>query len=232
MTSLGNHTITAVYSGDANYYTSSTTSAVTLSAVTPGFTIAVNPTSLTIVRGNTGTLALSATSYGNYSGYGLVNVSGLPAGASYIVTNSPYVFNGVNGTQTFNLYITTFVPHAAIKPATFLWLPALALAAFLGLRRKKLSVLGRQLVVFGILMFGMMATTGCGGGGSSFPGTTQGMTTPVVDHDRHGTHNGQPQHRSYGDLQPDGPVESGKHQAERPGASLAFLLLSLCTSMV
>jgi hypothetical protein len=179
VTALGAHTISAVYSGDANYIGSSSTSTITITAVTPGFSISVNPTSLTITRGNSGTIALSATVYGNYSGYGLTTISGLPANSSYIISNSPYVFSGVDGTQTYNVYITTQTPHVGIKAGGFLWLPALLLAGFLGLRRKQLSVRGRQLVVFAILLFGMLGATGCGNSGS-FPGTATGTTTATV----------------------------------------------------
>ena len=186
VTALGNHTITAVYSGDANYYTSNATSSVSLTAITPGFTISANPTSLTISRGTMGVIALSATTFGNYSGTGLTTISGLPANASYIITTSPYQLggagcttSGTNGTQTFNVYITTFAPHSTVKPASFLWLPALMLAGLLGLRRKQLTVRGRQLIVFAILMLGMMSATGCGSNGS-FAGTTLGTSTATI----------------------------------------------------
>jgi len=184
VTTLGSHTIMAVYSGDSHYYTSTTTALIALSVVTPGFSISVSPASLTIIRGQSGVIALTATTYGGYQGYGLTTLSGLPANSSYIITNSPYTFSApTNGssttTQTWNVYITTFTPHAIAKPATFLWLPALLLAGLLVLRRKQFSARGRQLIVFAILMFGMLAVTGCGSSGG-FPGTSTGTTTATV----------------------------------------------------
>jgi hypothetical protein len=185
VTTVGTHVISAVYSGDANYYTSTSTASVSVVAVTPGFTISLNPTSLTIPRGTNGVVALTITSFGNYAGYGFTTISGLPTGASYIITTSPAVIGpivngvGTNGTQTFNLYITTFLPGAHATLASFLWLPALFMAGVLGLRRKQLSVRGRQLMVFAILFCGMMATSGCGNG-SSNPGTSTGTTTATV----------------------------------------------------
>lgn len=176
LASIGTHVISAVYSGDANYYTSSSTSSISITDVTPGFTVAVNPTSLTIVRGNTGTLTLSATSFGNYSGYGLMNISGLPANSSYIVTQSPIVFNGVNGTQNVTLYITTTAPP---KSAGFFWIPAIFLAAFVWLRRRQMSAPLRQMMVFAIVLFGMMGMSGCGGS-SPNPGTPTGVTTETI----------------------------------------------------
>jgi len=179
VSTLGAHSITAVYSGDTNFYTSTASSSVSLTSVTPGFSISVNPTSLTVTRGTNGVIALSATVYGNYSGYGLTTIAGLPANSSYIITTSPYVFSGVDGTQTYNVYITTLAPQAKVKPASFLWLPAILLAGLLAFRRKQLNARGRQLVVFAILMFGMLAVSGCGSSGG-FPGTTTGNSTATI----------------------------------------------------
>lgn len=78
LSTVATHTITAVYSGDANFYTSTTSAGVNIVAVTPGFTISVNPASLTVKRGTPGTVTLTATSFGNYNGAIALSCQNLP----------------------------------------------------------------------------------------------------------------------------------------------------------
>lgn len=166
------NTIVAVYSGDANYYTSSS-AATTIS----GFTISVSPSSMTIAQGGSGTATVTATSYGSYSGYGTLACTGLPAN-SYCTFAFPsgnsVQFLGVDGSQTFTVTIYSQGP-TILKPASLMWIPAMMLAGFLMLRRKQLSMRGRQLMVFGILLFGMLAVSGCAGGSS----VSAGNATPL-----------------------------------------------------
>ncbi len=179
-TTAATHPISAVYSGDANFYTSSTTTSVNIVSVVGGFTLSANPSSLTITRGTSGTVTITATSYGNWNGTGPLTCYGLPANSFCTFTTTPFVFNGVNGSQNTTLTITTLNPHAGGGTASlggFLWLPAVLLAGFLGLRRKHLTLRGRQLMVFAILLCGMAAVSGCSSLGLATP---TGPSTVIV----------------------------------------------------
>ncbi len=175
-TSTTTHTITAVYSGDTHFYTSNSALATNITTITPGFTIAVNPSSLTVTRGTSGTISVTATVFGNWTGQAPLVCTGLPANSyctfSYIPNTPPssgvplsyFTLPGPNGAlYTGTLTITTAVAHqsGATGLAGLLWLPALALAGLLGIRRKQLSVRGQQLLMLAILLCGSLATTAC-----------------------------------------------------------------------
>ncbi len=191
VTTVGTHGISAVYSGDQNYYTSTNTGTVNIVFVTPGFTIAVNPTSLTVAQGSTGTVQVTATTYGNYNGTAPLTCSGLPANAFCTFTFNagvpPQYFTmpGTDATFGGTLTITALKPHVVKAGGftPFLWLPVMLLAGFLGLRRKSLSVRGRQIVVLAILMCGTLATTAC---------STLGLATPAGTYTVTVTANGVP----------------------------------------
>jgi len=180
LSGVSTHSITATYSGDANFYKSSTSASIGVVAVTPGFTIAVNPTSLTIGRMAFGAVTLSATSFGNYAGVATITCSGLPKD-SFCPNQNSFVFSGTDGTQSLPFPITTFASQGqtTVVKAGLLWIPALLLAGFLALRRKQLSKLGRQVLVLAILFCGMMSISGCSGGNGSY-NTPAGSYTVVI----------------------------------------------------
>jgi hypothetical protein len=189
LTGVGTHSLKAVYSGDANYYTSTSTSAVTVTAVTPSFTISVTPASLTIPRGGLGTLSLTGTSVGNYNGFANLSCQGLPANAYCIFGQPAVLFTGTNGT-TSAITITVVAggtvasnrtdSTSSIRVAGLLWIPAIFLAGILGFRRKQLSLRGRQLMVVAILLCGMMTVSGCNGADTFNTTSPTGTTNFVV----------------------------------------------------
>ncbi len=63
------HSITAVYSSDTNF-AASTSAAISVSTLTPGYSVTANPTTLTITRGSTGTATITLTPFGNYKRHG------------------------------------------------------------------------------------------------------------------------------------------------------------------
>jgi hypothetical protein len=190
LTGVGTHSITAVYSGDANYYTSTSSTAVSIVTVTPNFTIAVSPTSLTVNRGGTGTLSITSTVTGNYYGFANYSCVGLPANTICVFSQNAALMSGADGTKaqgTITIYTAAAVASnrndatSSIRSAGLLWIPALFLAGFLGLRRKQLSLRCRQLMTFAILLCGMMAISGCNDAIVSAPiGTPTGTTTFTV----------------------------------------------------
>ncbi len=80
----GQHSIRAVYSGDATYAASaSPASAVQAEATTtPSFTLSANPANATIAAGATATAVLTLTPSNGFSNYVALSCSGLPLQAS------------------------------------------------------------------------------------------------------------------------------------------------------
>jgi len=172
---IGKSTIVAVYSGDANFYTSSTTGNFTITSLTPGYTIAVTPTTITLPHNGSATVTVTATSFGNYAGIGSLSCSGLPAN-TFCPFNAyqQFTFSGVNGTQTTTLTITALNAQGTSSPvhAGLVWIPAMLMAGLLFFGRKRLTLRGRQLMLLAVLFCGMMAVNGCSGGNDSSKYTT------------------------------------------------------------
>jgi hypothetical protein len=201
LTTVGAHTITAVYSGDSHFYTSTGTLASPgVTAVTPAFTLYIDPaspTSLTITRGTSGSFNIDALVVGNWTGTAPLVCEGLPANSyctftfpgtynppSYFsfgpgtpygpTSTAPYTKSNPLGDGVYGpvqVTITTFLPHEkGATGAGMLWLPALLFAAALGMRRKQLTLRQRQLMVLAILLCGSLATTACSSLGMATPG--------------------------------------------------------------
>jgi len=160
-----NDPITAVYSGDANYYTSTSVATPTpgyvLTAGTPTFTITANG----FVTSN----VITATPIDNYIGTGSLNCAApLPTRTTCTAVATAFTFTNGGGPQTYTYSFSTTNPSGA---GFLLWLPAVMLAGLLALGRKRLTARGRQLMVLAILFCGTMAIGGCGSGGT-VPGST------------------------------------------------------------
>jgi hypothetical protein len=161
----GTHSITATYAGSTNFLSSSS-SAVTETAVAPGYSVAANPTTLTIKRGNTGTPVLTVTPSGGFTGQVAFTCTGLPQYASCTFTPATVTLPGDDAAHTVQFSLRT-VPtaSAASFPTLAFWSPfgKLALVS-LGRRGKLAAQLLRmralQLLVLAGLLFGSAA---CGG---------------------------------------------------------------------
>ena len=182
----GAQIITATYSGDTDFLTSSSiTSAATIVNVAPlDFTLTpLTSLNLSVVPGTTGSFSFNVTPlYNIYPGPVSFTLTGLPAGATYTITPSSIAANG--GPQTVTVTILT--PAAVVRntpprrPGTAplalaVLLPLLALS---GLRHRRRWV-GTLLVVVSIFAVG--ALSGCGSGtiGNGFFGQAP-TTYPVV----------------------------------------------------
>ena len=171
---VGTGDITASYSGDANFpAATSTVTNVTVSApIAPDFSISVNPSTLTLGQGATGTAAFTITPTGGFNQTLQFSCSGLPANSSCTFSPASITPNGAAVVST--LTITTNVQTASVPLQRTSWL---AVAIFfcpggfasvlgcLGLRRRKLSPGERFFIclflVLGVLTMGLI--TGCGG---------------------------------------------------------------------
>jgi hypothetical protein len=168
-TTAATHSITAVYQGDANF-NAATSAAFNEVVVIPSFTVAVNPNSLSIVQGSSGAATLTFTPVGNYQGTLSLACSGLPIFSSCTFVPGTITFTGNNAVQTSQLQVYTLNAHDAPTAAkqNLLWFPALLLAGFVAVRRRKLSRSLRPLLMLAIMACSFSALTGCGWGHASF----------------------------------------------------------------
>jgi hypothetical protein len=199
---IGSDTLTATYSGDANYLAGSNAETVTVTAAQiPG--LALTATSVTIgpgsVSGNTSTITLTPS--GGFTGSVALTaaVTSSPAGASDTPTlsfgsTSPVSISGTAaGTATLTIFTTAPSSAALIVPARpgIRWYNGgAALACFLlfgvsARRRRRWRTMLGLLVLLAFLAGSVLScggggSGGGGGGGNSNPGTTPGAYTVTV----------------------------------------------------
>jgi len=187
---IASHSFTAVYSGDANYATSTTANPAVVAIVTQGFSVSANPTSLTITRGTAATTTITGTSFGNYSGTVHFTCSGIPANSFCNFDLGDMIFNGTNNSPVMHMTIVTIAPSArGVAASGFLWIPAMLLGGLFVFRRKQFSVRGRQFLMLAVLFCGVMAVSGCGRGLNPTP---TGSSTIVITANGTGTASNNP----------------------------------------
>lgn len=179
-TTVQTASVTALYSGDGNF-NSSGSAPFPEAVVTPGFTVAANPTSMTITRGTPATGTLTFTPFGNYQGLVAYTCTGLPAYTSCLFTPGSVSFSGNNAVQTSTVTFYTIAPYAApgTSRSAMLWIPAALLGMLLMVRRRKLGVATRSILMLLVLACAVMSMSGCGGGGSFV--TPTGTDTVTVN---------------------------------------------------
>jgi subtilase family serine protease len=184
---VGSHSITAAYSGDTNYSTS--TSAAANVVVADFNAPAASPASISLAPGAMGTSNLTITGQSTFTGTINLTCSASSTSAGIGCTIAPtsvMLTNGATSTKPVLTVTTTAASASLTKPAGFGWFlgtggAGLAGIFFIGVptRRRKLSAL------FAVALFAFMATgIGCGGGSSSGgggnPGTPAGNYTITV----------------------------------------------------
>jgi hypothetical protein len=189
----GTFSLTATYMGDIDFSTS-TSQPILQVVVTPDYTIGVNPPSLTIVQGQTGTAVFTVTSIAGYSTPISFACNGLPQYATCAFDPASVTPTAAGATTT--LTIQTDVAQASLSPvresrpgsrAQGKLLASGTLAAvFLlfccgtrskMLRRLRLMNARRLLWLAAILASGWIVTS-CGG--SSVPKTPAGQNTLTI----------------------------------------------------
>jgi hypothetical protein len=173
---VGSHSLTAVYGGDANFTTSSTASATTVTVVAPDFSLNLSGgQSQTVTAGSPATYSFAvAPTSGIYPGTVSFTASDLPTGAA--ATFSPATIAPADGAKTVTLTIQTSataalqrapMPGRRMAPISL----ALLLLPVLGAGRMRRRGRGMgALVCLMILLSGVAATsmlTGCGGSNST-----------------------------------------------------------------
>jgi hypothetical protein len=186
----GTVAVQASYSGDANF-TASTSAPLTETIVVPGFTATVNPSSLTIPRGNSGMVSLTLIPQGGFRGTVTFSCGTLPQYFSCTFAAQSATFTASGAPLTNKLTIHSAVVPAAsaavfgadprgMLPALAFWLPA-----FAGLlatdRRKRHDGRVNRLWMLCLLcawLGGIAVMSACGGGRHEAPDGT--YSVPIV----------------------------------------------------
>jgi hypothetical protein len=181
---LGAHSITVAYSGDMAYASAtSAASTVTINAAA-SISFAAAPTSLTITHGTSGSVVITGTPLGSYTGTVTFACGTLPTAATCSFAPTTLSFTGSNTAQSTTLTVSTITTAALERPSFGKASSGLVLAALLMpfgwmLRRRKQawrsSLLLLALACSSLAVFGL---SGCGGS-SSTTKTPTTVTTPA-----------------------------------------------------
>lgn len=174
--SAGTYSFEAAYSGDENN-TASVSANATITIVPPDFSLAANPQTLSLQPGQSGTVTLTLTPQGGYTGSVSLSCAGLPSEAT--CSFSPATLNAT-GSSAVSTQLTILTTAAvAENREEFPGLPAggVALAALLGVatapRAKRQWMARLRATGLMVLLAAIwMAAQGCGGGSTSKTTTT------------------------------------------------------------
>jgi hypothetical protein len=188
---VGQYSITASYSGTTGL-TPSTSAAVIETVVTPTVTAAINPGSLTIKSGASGTLVLTLTPVGGYTGTITFSCGTLPAHVSCTFAPPSLTLAAGSGPESSTLTVNTGAVATAmswvsndangrhISIAMMLLLPG-SLFGLVGFRKRKRDAgAARRLFLLAIAALTLAAASalgGCGGPSTAKPGT---YTIPIT----------------------------------------------------
>lgn len=184
----GSYSLTAKYSGDANF-TTSTSSATSLSSSTPTFTVAANSTQQsTVTAGQTALYSFTVTP-SVYTGTISFACSGLPAYATCVFSPTTISNNGCSTAQTVALSILTqginYVNPAGFGGGPGGWqalgiVPGALLALLVGIRRKRSPLrYGRVYLALALLMT-CAGFTACSSNRQITAATPSGTNTVTV----------------------------------------------------
>jgi hypothetical protein len=183
----GTHSITATYSGDSNY-ASSTSAVFTQTVLNPAFTFTISPTSLTVSRNQPGQLTATITPSGGFKSNITFACFYLPAQTSCTFSPTTVTADGTNTAMTSTLTIAADVKLASsIKKsnsreherqtaaflALILGLPCLIITKR-AVRRKLPAVC--SMIAFCILFGTAVCLSGCNTLNSTTPSGTYTVT--------------------------------------------------------
>jgi hypothetical protein len=178
----GNVSLTAQYSGDADFMPST-------SAATPVLAVTQGSPTLTVAAAGTASDVLTLAVAPGYAGTLQLTCTGLPQNATCTFAPSSVVFSGSSNSSTSTLTITTGTSASLSLPSslfggsrTITWVATLGLPGLFALalasRRRKLKVALRTMALLLLLGGFANALTGCGGSNSGSSNSGSGTTTP------------------------------------------------------
>jgi hypothetical protein len=168
----GVYSITAAYGGNTNYGPS-TSAPVMEAVVTPSVSASIVPGSLTLAPGASGTLVLTITPVGGYSGTVTFSCGSLPAHVSCTFAPPGLSIAAGSGSVTDTLTVSTDAPTTAFNralpekgswAASFAWIPGSLTLLFVLRRRKRYMPTTRyQVLCFFCAALTLLGTlSGCG----------------------------------------------------------------------
>jgi hypothetical protein len=169
--SPGIHSLSAAYSGDANYATSTGTLSLAIGTpVVPDFTLGLaNAQVITSGTAPTATVGTYITAVGGFSSVITLSCSGLPSNVNCFFTPSTVTPNaGSTGPFVSSVLTFTAESSANIKPHFYgkagggLAVAFTLLAAPFAFRKRRSAL--RLMALLVVLLAGMQALTGCGNG--------------------------------------------------------------------
>jgi large repetitive protein len=189
-TSSGSYTLTAVYSGDSYFKTSTGQSATTVTIATPSYNVtAISNMQSTVAQGQTALYSFTVNQ-NVYSGTINFAVTGLPANSSYTMSPTSITATGCSGTSTVTLSIlTTPLPPSNVAsigaaghgPWALLSLfSGLGLALFIGLRRHRMNARLGQLCMMLALLIAASGLMACNTLNVSAPAATPKGTYTIT----------------------------------------------------
>jgi hypothetical protein len=165
--SLGTHTLTAQYSGDSNYVTSSGTIAI---AVVPPFAVTATPTTVSLAAGGLSNTTVLVTPAGGFSGSATLTCS---SPVSYVTCAvSPTTVTVTGGVASQATVIITVSPSVGalgswpLASEKLKWLAMLLPLGMIGFARRSRAW---GTIVFLMTMLAVLSTgaTGCNNGSSA-----------------------------------------------------------------
>ncbi len=176
--------LTAVYSGDPNY-TTSTSPSVTVVSSTPGFNLSNTPTAAAVVQGQTALLSFTITPTFGYTGTITTSCTNLPATVNCVFSPASVAANGSNTPSLIALSLTTVQPGGlvdnVVPPLTPRSPIAFALLLLLGFatRRRAAQHKLRGLLLLVLSAALALGLSGCGQGHFATPTPTGAYTLTV-----------------------------------------------------
>ena len=167
----GSHSLTAVYAA-SQYFTASTSSAVTEVIATPAIAASISPVGLSVTSGSSGTVTISVAASGGFAGTVGLSCGALPSPLTCSFAPGSLVFAGGDNTLTSTLTINTAgnVSRLIAPQGSSSVIGSIAMCSLLpifGLITLRRRAAGRVVLLSLVLLLSFGAVLGLSGCGSN-----------------------------------------------------------------